>query len=92
MDYLIILFNVVVVLFLVALNGFFVASEFSIVKVRPSRLEALLKEGNKRAVYAKKVTEHLDAFLSVTQLGIHCFLGLRLDWRAHGGENYASRV
>ena len=70
MDYLIILFNVIIVLFLVALNGFFVASEFSIVKVRPSRLDALLKEGNRRAVYAKKVTEHLDAFLSVTQLGI----------------------
>ena len=79
MDYLIILFNVVVVLFLVALNGFFVASEFSIVKVRPSRLDALLKEGNKRAVYAKKVTEHLDAFLSVTQLGI-TIASLGLGW------------
>ena len=79
MDYLIILFNVIVVLFLVALNGFFVASEFSIVKVRPSRLDALLKEGNKRAVYAKKVTEHLDAFLSVTQLGI-TIASLGLGW------------
>ncbi|WP_405380378.1 CNNM domain-containing protein, partial [Phascolarctobacterium sp.] len=79
MDYLIILFNLLVVLFLVALNGFFVASEFSIVKVRPSRLDALIKEGNQRAVHAKKVTEHLDAFLSVTQLGI-TIASLGLGW------------
>lgn len=79
MDYLIILFNVIAVFFLVALNGFFVASEFSIVKVRPSRLDALLKEGNRQAVYAKKVTEHLDAFLSVTQLGI-TIASLGLGW------------
>lgn len=62
MDYLIVLFNVVAILFLVALNGFFVASEFSIVKVRPSRLDALLKEGNKQAENAKLVTEHLMPF------------------------------
>ena len=79
MDYLIIFLNVIAVLFLVALNGFFVASEFSIVKVRPSRLDALLKEGNKKAVNAKKVTEHLDAFLSVTQLGI-TIASLGLGW------------
>lgn len=79
MDYLIIGFNVIVVLFLVVLNGFFVASEFSIVKVRPSRLDTLIKEGNKRAVYAKKVTDHLDAYLSVTQLGI-TIASLGLGW------------
>lgn len=79
MDYLIVLFNVVAILFLVALNGFFVASEFSIVKVRPSRLDALLKEGNKQAENAKLVTEHLDAFLSVTQLGI-TIASLGLGW------------
>lgn len=61
------------------LNGFFVASEFSIVKVRPSRLDTLIKEGDKRAVYAKKVTEHLDAYLSVTQLGI-TIASLGLGW------------
>ncbi len=61
------------------MNGFFVASEFSIVKVRPSRLDALIKEGNRRAVYAKQVTEHLDAYLSVTQLGI-TIASLGLGW------------
>lgn len=79
MDYLIIIFNLIVVVFLVFLNGFFVASEFSIVKVRPSRLDTLIKEGNKQAVYAKKVTEHLDAYLSVTQLGI-TIASLGLGW------------
>ena len=79
MDYLIIGFNVIVVLFLVALNGFFVASEFSIVKVRPSRLDTLIKEGNRRAVHARAVTEHLDAYLSVTQLGI-TIASLGLGW------------
>lgn len=79
MDYLIICFNIALILFLVALNGFFVASEFSIVKIRPSRLDTLLKEGNRRAVYAKKVTEHLDAYLSVTQLGI-TLASLGLGW------------
>lgn len=79
MDYLILLVNSVCILFLVALNGFFVASEFSIVKIRPSRLETLIKEGNKRAVYAKQVTDHLDAYLSVTQLGI-TIASLGLGW------------
>ncbi len=59
MDYLICLFNVIAILFLVALNGFFVASEFSIVKVRPSRLDALIKEGNTRAKAQQQVTSIL---------------------------------
>ncbi len=79
LDYLVIIFNVIIILFLVALNGFFVASEFSIVKVRPSRLDTLIKEGSKSAVYARKVTEHLDAYLSVTQLGI-TLASLGLGW------------
>lgn len=79
MDYLILLLNSLLILFLVGLNGFFVASEFSIVKIRPSRLETLIKEGNRSAVYAKQVTEHLDAYLSVTQLGI-TIASLGLGW------------
>ena len=79
MEYFSILLNVIIILFLVALNGFFVASEFSIVKVRPSRLDTLIKEGNRQAVYARQVTEHLDAYLSVTQLGI-TLASLGLGW------------
>jgi CBS domain containing-hemolysin-like protein len=55
---------------LVALNGFFVAAEFAIVKMRMSRLNSMIEAGNRRAVYAKPLVEHVDVSLSVTQLGI----------------------
>ena len=61
------------------MNGFFVAAEFALVKIRSSRLETLLQEGNTRAKYAKKLTDHLDASLSVTQLGI-TLASLGLGW------------
>ncbi len=64
---------------LVLLNGFFVASEFALVKVRGSQLEALIEQGNKRAEFARHVTEHLDAYLSATQLGI-TLASLALGW------------
>ncbi len=73
------LINIIVIFILVALNGFFVASEFSIVKMRPSRVDALLKEGNGSAVHAREVTDHLDSYLSVTQLGI-TLASLGLGW------------
>ena len=46
------------ILFLVLLNGFFVASEFAIVKVRGSQLEALEEEGEKRAAFARWKAAH----------------------------------
>ena len=55
---------------LVALNGFFVASEFALVKVRSSQLDALIEEGNRRAKRARHILNHLDAYLSATQLGV----------------------
>jgi CBS domain containing-hemolysin-like protein len=64
---------------LVALNGFFVACEFSIVKVRESQLDTLAEEGNTRARFAKYVRGHLDAYLSATQLGI-TLASLALGW------------
>jgi CBS domain containing-hemolysin-like protein len=64
---------------LVALNGFFVASEFAIVKVRASQLDALAAHGNGRAQLARYVTTHLDAYLSATQLGI-TLASLGLGW------------
>jgi len=66
----VIVFKLCAIFFLVLLNGFFVASEFAIVKVRGSQLEALIDDGNKRAKLARHVTSHLDAYLSATQLGI----------------------
>src|SRR5256714_12402674 len=64
---------------LVALNGFFVACEFSIIKVRASQLDALAEEGNARARFAKYIRGHLDAYLSATQLGI-TLASLALGW------------
>jgi len=74
-----IILQFILVAFLIAMNGFFVAAEFCCVKMRPSRLETLIQEGNKRAVYAKKLTDELDEALSVTQLGI-TLASLGLGW------------
>ena len=61
--------EIILTLILVALNGFFVAAEFAIVKVRTSQLE--IGVGNSRVKdVAKHITEHLDAYLAATQLGI----------------------
>ena len=76
------------VVLLVLLNGFFVAAEFAVVKIRSSRIETLINEGNTRAHYAKKLTDHLDVSLSVTQLGI-TLASLGLGWL---GEPTVSRL
>jgi len=62
--------NLSIFTILLALTGFFVATEFAIVKVRSSRLDQLIAEGNKRAISAKYVVNHLDEYLSACQLGI----------------------
>jgi CBS domain containing-hemolysin-like protein len=64
---------------LVVLNGFFVASEFAIVKIRSSQLEALEDDTDRRIPFAKRATEHLDAYLSASQLGI-TLASLGLGW------------
>lgn len=55
---------------LIAFTAFFVASEFAIVKVRTTRINQLVAEGNRRALTAKKVISNLDEYLSACQLGI----------------------
>jgi CBS domain containing-hemolysin-like protein len=57
-------------LFFALLNGFFVAAEFAIVKVRESRIEQLASEGRRSARTAKHILLHLDRYLSACQLGI----------------------
>jgi CBS domain containing-hemolysin-like protein len=64
---------------LVALNGFFVAAEFALVKVRSSQLDTLVAEGHKRAKVGRHVIEHLDSYLSACQLGI-TLASLGLGW------------
>ena len=67
------------VLFLVFLNGFFVAAEFAMVKVRSTRLDTLLQEGNGQAKMARQLGDHLDAYLSAYQRGL-TLPSLGLGW------------
>lgn len=74
-----VLFNVILLLVLIAFTSFFVASEFAIVKVRSTRIDQLIAEGHPQAPAAKKVTSNLDAYLSACQLGI-TIASLGLGW------------
>ncbi|WP_042352591.1 hemolysin family protein [Bacillus massiliigorillae] len=62
--------NLTLVAILIALTGFFVATEFAMVKVRMTRINQLIEEGKPGAIAAKKVVTHLDEYLSACQLGI----------------------
>ncbi|HYO14242.1 MAG TPA: hemolysin family protein [Thermoanaerobaculia bacterium] len=64
---------------LVLLNGFFVAAEFALVKVRPTQIEPHVVAGQRRARVAQHMVHHLDAYLSATQLGI-TLASLALGW------------
>lgn len=70
---------VIAALLLVLLNGFFVLSEFAIVKVRRSKLEEMLKQKKPNASLALKMSNSLDTYLSATQLGI-TLSSLALGW------------
>jgi CBS domain containing-hemolysin-like protein len=72
-------FNIVLVFFFVFLNGFFVAAEFAIVKVRLTQIEPLAARGNRRAKIAREIITHLDLYLSGTQVGI-TMTSLALGW------------
>ena len=65
--------------FLVLLNGFFVATEFAIVKVRPSRIEQLIRDKRPGARGVRHMVTHLDSYLSATQFGI-TLASLGLGW------------
>jgi len=62
--------NLFLVAVFIGLTAFFVGAEFAILKVRMSRLDQLIADGNKKAVMAKKVAQDLDYYLSACQLGI----------------------
>ena len=71
--------NLVIVVFLVLANGFFVASEFALVGVRKSRIETLVKNGDARARRLLPLLNNLNAYISATQLGI-TLASLALGW------------
>jgi CBS domain containing-hemolysin-like protein len=80
--------EVFLVLILVLLNGFFVTAEYAAVKLRTSQIDDLLAEENPRALAAKHVRDHIDSFLSATQVGI-TLASLALGWI---GEPLMSRI
>ena len=69
----------VLIAILIALTAFFVASEFAIIRVRSSRIDQLIEDGNKSAIVTKKVISNLDEYLSACQLGI-TITALGLGW------------
>src|SRR5688572_12835263 len=83
------LFELTLALLLVLLNGFFVAAEFALVKLRLSRAEELAEAGGLRARVLLQVRTHLDAYLSACQLGITA-ASLALGWI--GEETFAELV
>ncbi|MGE0567912.1 MAG: hemolysin family protein, partial [Bacteroidia bacterium] len=76
-------------LLLVLFNGFFVAAEFALVKVRHSQLDLKIQQGSSRAKLAKSLLENLDSYLSASQLGI-TLASLALGWV--GEEIFADLV
>ncbi|HAM81788.1 hemolysin family protein [Ornithinibacillus bavariensis] len=71
--------NLLWVAALILLTAFFVATEFAIVKVRSSRIDQLIEEGNTKAVSLKKIDDNLDTFINACQIGI-TITALGLGW------------
>jgi CBS domain containing-hemolysin-like protein len=80
--------DILITLLLVSLNGFFVAAEFAIVKVRASQLEMKVQSGSRIAIIAKNIISKLDRYLAATQLGI-TLASLGLGWI---GEPVVSKI
>jgi CBS domain containing-hemolysin-like protein len=72
-------FQLLLALFLVFLNGLFVAAEFAFVKIRTTQVERLVQEGKSSAGLVREATRKLDTYLSICQLGI-TISSLGLGW------------
>lgn len=77
------IFNLFVIAFLLFSNGFFVASEFAMVKVRKTRIEQLVNEGNYNAQIAMEALKDLDKFIAAVQLGV-TISSIGLGWVGEG--------
>ncbi|MGW7160914.1 hemolysin family protein [Paenibacillus taichungensis] len=71
--------NLALVAILIGFSAFFVAVEFALVRIRPSRIDQMIAEGNKRALAVKQAVANLDGYLSACQLGI-TITSLGLGW------------
>ena len=76
-----ILVNIFVIAFLLFVNGFFVAAEFALVKVRKTRLEQLCNEGNSNAKRSLKLVNNTNKMLAAAQLGV-TIASIALGWVA----------
>ena len=76
---ILIVLKILAVLALVLLNGFFVAAEFALVRVRETQLDALAGKGQRRAKVARHIVRNINSYLSATQLGI-TMASLGLGW------------
>lgn len=74
-----IVLKILLLLGLVVVNGFFVAAEFALVKIRDTQLDTLVAKGHRRAKVARHIISNLNSFLSATQLGI-TMASLGLGW------------
>lgn len=77
------IFNLFLIAFLLFSNGFFVAAEFAMVKVRKTRIEQLVKEGNATAEIALEAIKDLDKFIAAVQLGV-TISSIGLGWVGEG--------
>ena len=71
--------NLFLVALLIIATAFFVATEFAIVKLRPSRVDQMVLDGKRNALAVRRVTSNLDGYLSACQLGI-TVTALGLGW------------
>ena len=62
--------KILAVIVLVLLNGFFVAAELALVRIRDTQLEPLVAKGNRRAKAARNIIAHIDGYIGATQFGI----------------------
>lgn len=83
-----VVFELLIILLLILINGFFVGAEFAIVSLRPSRIEEMIKENKPYAAVTLEVSKQLNDMLSVCQVGI-TIASLLLGWL---GEKYVATV
>ncbi|MYK98797.1 MAG: DUF21 domain-containing protein, partial [Gemmatimonadetes bacterium] len=62
--------DLIIVLLLVAFNGFFVAAEFALVKIRMAEIEVMVQDGSRTAQTVRNILQNLDTYLSSCQLGV----------------------
>ena len=77
--------------FCILLNGFFVAAEFALVKVRATSLRSRARKGDRKARLAETIVGRLDRYLWVTQFGI-TLASLGLGWNRRAGDGDAATI